>query len=229
MTTIIVLGVLCLIMAFLVALFHVKRIQKPKFVLKIAASLCFCAAGVVALFVRGSVDVFSALILAAFILGLVGDILLCLFAFLKEEYKTFFYIVGGGSFLLGHVLYVIAFISLGGLRAALLPIVLLIPAIYLILMKTKILNPGGMKLPLLAYAVVLSAMLMSTVDLAVQGLPIGVLVLAAGILFALSDTALFLGDYGNETVKKARVPLMFIVLLCYYAAQMLFAASILYI
>lgn len=229
MTVIIVLGILCFVSAFFVAWFEVKRKRRQMLVAKLTASLLFCAAGILALSIRGKVDFLGALMLSALVLGLAGDIYLALFSFIKREHAEFFYKVGGGAFLFGHVLYVIAMVSAGSWRLALTPIVFVVLVVYLVLMRTKTLRPASMKGSLLVYAVVLGGMVTAGINLALDGSHAGPLVVPAGILFILSDTALFLHDFGNERVRARRAPLNYTIMLCYFTAQILFAASIVFI
>lgn len=227
MTAIIVLGGLCMVSALVTARFHSTGTHRQKFVFKLVSSLLFCVAGIVALYLRDTVDLVTALMLLALILGLAGDILLCLFSFINKEYNKFFYAVGGAVFLFGHVLYAVAMLLQGEFNVSFLPLILMVPLLYYALMKTGVLQPGSMRLPLLGYGFALSCMLAATVNLAAQGASAGPLVLPAGLLFVLSDTALFLHDYGRAGLRARYGRLLdYTVMLCYYAAQMLFAASI---
>jgi len=100
---------LCAIGAFIQGVFIVvehKEKYVPAVILKGTASLFFVTVGVI-MILKGSND---KLVLIGLILGLVGDVLLNLrFVFTKIGSKVF--LAGVASFLIGHILYVVAIVT----------------------------------------------------------------------------------------------------------------------
>ena len=89
--------------------FCVLRASKATFyslTLKILASLCFIFAGILALTVVGWGTV-GIMIIVGMVFGLIGDIVLDLKIMYPEKNDTYF-LIGTGSFAVGHVFYFIA-------------------------------------------------------------------------------------------------------------------------
>lgn len=221
-----------MVCGLLVSYYYEKGRHQQRFVCKLLGSLLFFAAALVALALRAEAGRSVVWMMAAFLLGLVGDVLLALPAFLQEKYHSFFYMLGGGSFLLGHALFAAAFMQAGGFRFALLLLCPAVAALYLVLMALGAMRPAGMTAPVLGYGLALGVMLSGAAGLAAAGAPAGGFALGGACLFILSDTALFLFDYPGPGLQKARGALRFLdyaLMLAYYAAQGLFAMAVLYL
>jgi uncharacterized membrane protein YhhN len=127
-------------------------------------------------------------------------------------------------------MYIVVFLSAEPLKPYLIPVFLILPAAYAVLVKKKLINPGKNTLPVMIYSAVLGAMATSVVNLAVSGNGGGIFALIAGILFVLSDTALFIFNFGSERVKELRGKwFVYCVFIPYYIAQGLFALCLVYL
>ncbi|MDR1733773.1 MAG: lysoplasmalogenase [Oscillospiraceae bacterium] len=225
------LSAVCFLLAALTGVFRAKGMEKMRILFKTLASMMFCAVGFVALMGREvpQVSVRAVLLLVALLLGLVGDIFLGIDGFIHRDVVNFFFLLGGAPFLFGHIVYVGILLSIGTFEPAYLCILAVLPVLFLLLHYFKVWNLHSNLPPLLCYALVLSAMVMGTLNLARQGGTLGQLMIAPGILFAISDTSLFLGKFGTERIRRLKPLLSFMIMLTYYSAQCLFAISIRYI
>ena len=159
---------------------------------------------------RGST--YGYLVLAGLVLSWFGDV------FLIPRGKLSFRL-GLVSFLLGHVAYVVAFGSLGPnpLWTALAAIPLTLAAVVVFLWLRP--HLGKMKIPVLAYVVVISAM----VTVAVGTLPA-----AGGTVRVLGAVAFYLSDLGvarDRFVQQGFANRLFGLPL-YYGGQLLLASSV---
>jgi uncharacterized membrane protein YhhN len=199
------------------------------FACKVLASFLFCIAGIFAVLERG-IDPRSALMLAAFVSAFAGDILLALSGFADEKSNAFFSAIGGAAFLGGHIMYIIVFFGAAKFNPYLIPIFFILPTAYAFLIRTKRVNPGKNVLPVWLYSVVLGAMLTSVINLAAARNRAGILAVIAGALFVFSDTALFFFNFGSEKIRMLHGKLfIFLVHIPYFAAQFLFASTIILI
>ncbi|MDR3185427.1 MAG: lysoplasmalogenase [Christensenellaceae bacterium] len=219
------------ILIILVRLIFVKKANaKSGFVFKFLSSFSFCLAGVIAAFSRGAFNPTFAgsMLIMALILALCGDVILALPHYVAFEYKDLFSAIGGASFLLGHVLYCIVFFSIGSFNYYLLPVIILIPLLYFIINKVKVVNFGKNFPLILGYGSILSALLLATLNLSINGNVAGCFSLAAAVLFILSDSSLFLYTFGCKEFMKGKA-IVWLIFLPYYLAQALFVFSILVI
>jgi len=179
-------------------------------VCKPAASVLFVLAGM-------SQDPFATpygrWVAAGLVLGAVGDVLL-----IPKDPRAF--LAGLGSFLLGHVAYAAGFVARGVAwdHAGMALLVMLVP----LLLVGRWLLPnvkGGMRVPVLAYMVVITVMVALAYGSTAQlgGWPI----LVAAVAFFLSDLSVARDRFvAHAFVNKAwGLPL-------YYGAQVLFALTI---
>jgi uncharacterized membrane protein YhhN len=199
------------------------------FASKVISSLLFCLAGLAAVLGR-EVTLPRAGMLAAFLLALLGDIFLGLHPFTHKKHKNYFFLLGTVPFLFAQLLYIAVFLSLVPFHWALAPLALLLPVLYLLLIQRGVLAYlCENTLPILVYGLIVSIMVVSGVSLLVAGHPAGFWALPAGLLFALSDTSLFLFNFGSDRVRAHGKGLTALVMLPYYAAQALFALALLQI
>jgi len=193
------------------------------FASKVAASVFFCAAGLVAVLGR-EITLPRAGMLAAFLLALLGDIFLGLGPFTHEKHKNFFFLLGSAPFLLAQLLYIAVLLSLAPFSWALLPIAFALPVIYILLIwRGALAYLCENTAPIMLYGAVMSVMAMAAANALAAEHPAGAFALAAGVLFALSDTCLFLNNFGSDRVRAHGRGLTALVMLPYYAAQALFA------
>lgn len=203
-----------------------KGTPKEKLFSKSVASLLFLVAAIFGLLTpTAGADIpgYGTLLLLGLIFGFVGDVLLETQAVVPEKQKLFF-VSGLGSFLLGHVFYIILLAKLASFSW--LHIVLAL-ALFALIMWLKTLtksDPGKMMVPVIAYAAIISVMVGFAVGayFAAPG-KLTFTVLIAALMFLVSDVLLAYIYFGPKTVK----PLRACNLSFYYAAQITLALSML--
>ena len=200
---------------------------KRKFVLalifKTLASLCFVLIGLFSLPL--AVDQQSAKYLfIGLILGAVGDVFLNVCRLVKKPAVVF--LLGGTSFFLRHILYLLVLIPAA--RAYFVPAVIagMVTAIsILVFLHWRVETDRLLYIESLGYMVTVSLMASFAVFGAVAqaGDTARLLRAVGGVLFLTSDTMLFF-----RMIKKEKAPaiLGFLLLLAYYPAQCLIALSI---
>lgn len=211
----------CLVLGVWYATFHGKPNRKKALCVKSAASLMFVILAIVCLAVKSSS--YGAVILFALIAGAIADVLLGM-RFITAHYKQRFFLAGAAVFALGHIGYIVAINLLGKvdlvyyiLGAALGIALCGIP------MLLKKVHYGKLRIPLFGYAIILGMMLMSAVSYAVSSGAGWQAVLVAAVLFAISDFVLLLMLF-----VKSDMPGSIVNLSTYYAAQSLFALTIIW-
>lgn len=136
----------------------------------------------------------AGLLKAALVFSVIGDV-----ALLFEYRNPLFFMVGLGSFLLAHVLYILAFNAIGKAngRARLRWEWIIAVAAYLgILLYVLLPYLGELKIPVIIYAVVLCGMLLMVVH-AFRSLykKPGIICLAGALLFVVSDSVLAINKF----------------------------------
>lgn len=245
MVYVIVLASLTVCCALVCAVAQVLGKYPVKFAFKTAASVMFVLTALVALRVSGNIE-YGVLILVALVFGLLGDVFLSMDPFVKDKKSQgYFYIIGGASFAIGHIFYIVVFFTLAPLNPWTLFMLVALPALTLFLTTAKvrkthvvgedgvtvtvrkpIMAVGKLAIAFTAYSCVLGLMLTSTLNvyLASPGTH-GLLLLLAAVFFSISDTALALNDFAKLDIPgKKYFP--FVVMLFYYAAQAMFALTI---
>lgn len=159
------------------------------------------------------------------ICGWVGDIFLTMGPFFPEGNKRIentITILGGLAFFAGHILYIVAFFSVSEKKTALFLILYFVTlAIEIVLKQILRLKMGGMTIPILVYAMMVTLMFTSGV---VAGLSAGIPALCVGAgLFLLSDLTLGVKTFSP---KFNTLPVRILYLTAYYVAQMLLVHSI---
>lgn len=156
---------------------------------------------------------YKGLIVAGLLFCLGGDILLML--------PARYFIGGLVSFLVGHLLYIVAFVTDTGFQFSLLwllPLLVFGGVIY------SLLHPhlGSMRLPVIIYMITILAMAWQALGRwSDQPTSSGLLAAVGAVLFVLSDSTLAL-DRFRAKFRSARV----IVLSTYWLAQWLIALSV---
>lgn len=226
-----VLAGVCVAVSAVTAWLRNKSYEKMRFASKMVASLLFCLIAFLALSRREEpMNYRVVLMLCALLLGLFGDIFLGIDHLVKEDIRSFMFLVGGIPFFFGHITYIVLLLSYGDIQLWLLPLVPLTPFACWLLKKYHVVNPGRKSFVLLmGYSVVLGLMMLSTINLAVQGGTLGKLMIFPGILFAISDSTLFISRYCTEKFHRFRPAFSYTVMLPYYAAQALFALAVAYL
>jgi YhhN-like protein. len=130
-------------------------------------------------------------------------------------------------FLIGHIMYIVWLLRFTvGFNYWLLSICVVLPCIMFLMAKLKILQPGKATVPCIAYAAVIGLMLAAAINvyLKLGGETISKLILVGGILFTVSDCCLAVFNFGGTKPNW----LKYLYMPTYYAAQLIFAISILY-
>ena len=222
------LRLIALLAAIAAALFtRVAYIGRPfgKLCTKTLASVGFLLVGILCACAtplgpgRTSYTVFM---LIGLILGLVGDVSLAyqeVFPRQKERY----FLVGLGAFLMGHLFYIAAFAFLPQSGALWLLVAVLLFLALLCAQRFFRVDLGTMRLPVYAYAAVISIMAGLASGTAVGGQNLqGWLVCIAAWLFVFSDGVLALLYFGRPRGRWLTAA----NLGSYYLAQLLLALSI---
>jgi uncharacterized membrane protein YhhN len=210
--------------ALLSGLFNIKENPVKRLVYKLLGSVLFCAVGLGAMYARGSFSTYGIGVMSALILGLIGDLFLCMNGLAEPGKLMFFNAVGFFCFLLGHVLFVAIFLSVTTFHWQVLPVFLVVPLGLGLFMISGMLNAKKLNIALLGYSSFLGLMLMSAVNLYLNTKNIaGIFAVIAAVLFAVSDLSLALREFGKFINKKF---LIFDIQVTYYIAQCLFALSI---
>ena len=229
MIAIYVLSALSIILGVLSGFFNLRVNPTRRIFTKGLASILFLAVALIAIYIKGA-SLYAVLVLGALILGAIGDLYLCLNAniALKEKTTNLFFI-GGASFFAGHALFIVAYITCVPFPLYLIPCALILPillGVALLVGKKKI-SLGKLTPFAFAYGIILNLMLVVTINAFAHNSnnAFGIISLVAGILFAISDGALFFKEFSH---LKGNPILIYVVLVTYYVAQCLFACSILF-
>lgn len=203
-------GLLCLISVLALVVSDLKGCRLGRYVCKPFAAAAFLWAAIT----LGATDSnYGLWLLAGLIMCAAGDVLL-----MFESERAF--LAGLGTFLIGHILYAIAFttlpISSSGIALSLAPAVLLAGV------TLRWLNPylvGPMRGAVYAYMLAITAMLVTAGASIGQGIIWPILLGALG--FAISDIAVAQRQFVAPTIKNSvwGTPL-------YFASQMLLAVSV---
>jgi uncharacterized membrane protein YhhN len=200
---------------------EVRHHRRGRYLWKPLASLAFCLVPVFAGALDGA-GAFATWIMAGLILGAIGDV------FLMFDHPRAF--LGGlGSFLLGHVAYVIAFHHAVPIdhwaEGGLLGIAIAVAVIGAIILRYLWPRLGTMRGPVVAYILVISTMLVGGIAVAVRE---NVLSQDARVLAAAGAAAFYASDLAvaRERFVSKGVWNRIIGLPVYYGAQLLIAWSI---
>lgn len=151
--------------------------------------------------------------LAAFVLSFVGDL-----ALLGEQ-KPF--LLGGiGAFLLAHVAYAAAFLGLAPSWVGVLVTAVPIALLGALVARALLPRAGSLAKPVVAYVVVIGAMVALAGGVAARGGPGTALALVAAVLFFVSDLFVARQRFVQRTPWNRYVGLPL-----YYAAQLLFGVA----
>jgi len=228
MTILYILALACVVVAVPTGILRHMGREKGRLVAKLTASILFCMVAFLAVPQRAEpINTQVVLMLMALVMGLMGDIVLGVDKFVPKKDRAYLLIVGGAPFLFGHVLYIILLLSYGNLNWRLFLLTPVLPALFWLMHKK--LDFGKNLYFLLIYSLVLSAMMISTFNIALQGGELGRLMILPGLLFTISDSSLFLNKYGAGKLGRVSTLVFYTVPIPYFAAQALFALSIVYL
>ena len=182
---------------------RVRLFAKP------AASICFVTTAVV----NGALDsAYGSWVVVALVLSAIGDV-----ALLGRSSRMFLF--GLGSFLFGHVGYVLAFgvRGLDVMWAAVAFVALVPPVVFVLVWLLP--HAGSLRIPVVAYTAVISTMVAAAVG--TVGVDLDLRILAGAVAFYLSDLAVA----RDRFVAPGRVNRTWGLPL-YYAAQFLLAWTV---
>ena len=213
-----IVGVLAVLLAALYIRVNQYGAPPVKLLLKTLASLAFVCLGLLGAARAGGA--YAWLTWIGLILGAAGDVLLqCMDCRPKDRER--FFRAGLGAFLIGHVFYIVAFALLGRVTGWAVLLAAVLFAALLLLQFPARMDLKGQKVPVYAYAAVISVMTAFAV-LSFGAGARGALVGLGGILFLVSDAILALIFF--SPIREKALPTW--NLITYYAAQILLAISI---
>lgn len=204
--------------------------------LKTAVSVLFVTLGVYGAWLsalKGSVSLLCPFVLLGLLFGLLGDIWLDLKYVFPEEDAPFTY-AGFCVFGVGHILYILGMLLTycpsGKPMTVIAPVLLalVLSVGNAVLEKPMKLNYGKFKPVVIAYGVVLFAMVLIAGSLALdygwKNAPLN-LIFIGGVFFALSDLILSGTYFGKGKERPVDLALNYIT---YYAAQFLIASALVF-
>lgn len=168
------------------------------------------------LILTGDNYTFNILIIAGLCGGFIGDLFL--------SFDTKFFLQGLASFLIGHILYITAFVYYGGI--ALYPVIysilIIISLTYLAVFFKTLTKKMDMVIicAIIAYVIILNLMVMSALHMERQS-GLFPFILTGAILFFISDSVLAVQLFQKEFKLNH-----FIILSTYYGAQLFIALGI---
>lgn len=200
---------------------------------KTCGSLCFVVVGVLAFYLSehtGKEKSYSLAVILGLMLGLVGDIFLCLYdCNSNPKRKNLIQTVGVAFFFLGHMCYMFNFLTLETFKLYLLPTLIVLPIVYVILACKVLTSSKAQNVMLAIYYFALNLILTSSINLMIaRGVNAFTLLNLIGcVLFISSDTVLGLSWFAPSL--KLPKSHDYYIILSYYAAQCMFALSIFFI
>lgn len=208
-------------------------------VLKMICATLFVAVGVLSIFISGNTSSYALTMLAGLVFGWIGDY------FLHAKPSNVYFVIGFSSFLIGHLVYIAAYMSTlpklfpeyghfnlsEFITGAVIVIVSYIFAVYVIKMKF---NPKPVKYAVALYAVILVTMFLKASVLGVKlwlsgasnGLWAMIVLVLGSFFFVLSDASLAVILFGG---KNKSYPLKIFNIVTYFWGQIMLASSILFV
>jgi len=193
--------------------------QKRTLITKGISSLLFIAIGVAGYYIMKTPGEYALWIIAALIMGLIGDLFLVFPNILKS------FILGLAAFLVGQIIYGATFLRFGGFVYYDIIIYAVIVGASLFAYSKSSLHLGKMKIPVLFYLLIISFMYTMSVSILYKGgfnPPTTALIVAGATLFLVSDIVLAFVRFQENAKPRLRG----INLALYYSGQILLALSI---
>lgn len=236
-----ILFVLCVIIEIIFTPLYLKafwpRPNKKSLLLKMICSTAFVCTGILSMYIADNFTPYAATMLIGLVLGWIGDY------FLHAKSTMGFFLTGGGSFMMGHLAYIIAFIraipvfnpEMGYVTIPEIVVFVVIFVVFgTIMIKKFHFETPFLKALTFLYGTFLVTMLIKSVALGVAYLGSGnqnnIIVLLwmslSGLMFFMSDFSLGIMLLGGHNENR-RLKVFNIV--TYFGAQMLLASSILFI
>ena len=174
---------------------------KKFFFTKALNSLIFVAIGVVGFLLLETPQEYALPIIAALVMGMVGDL------FLVFSYSVKSFIIGLLAFLVGQIIYGVTFLSFGGFMVYDLIIYAAVVALCLIVYKNSSLELGKMKIPVFFYVLIIAFMFSMAVSLIYKGAfnaETTILIAIGATLFLASDAVLAYVRFGKDPKPALR-------------------------
>lgn len=224
-----VLMALTIVLSIITVTLQTKAYLGMKFLIKSLASFSFMAMALAAIALLPKVEIWHICVIAALLFGLMGDIFLGTKGIVREEYIEPLLLAGLLFFLVGHIIYIIVFMTIiNSYVIYLFAIVIVFPLIIYVLMKKNFIEPKKATLPIIMYSSIIALMFVAALNfiIATKGSTKGVLVFVGAVLFTLSDLLLVFynfRDFGNNLLIKNTIA--FVYMPTYYVAQTLFVLA----
>ena len=231
-----ILFVIDMVFAALYIKFGLPKVTKKSYVYKMIASGTFVINGLIA-FLCYNNSVFSKWVLLGLVFGWLGDIIIALEPFIKDDEKkkkrnTIAVTAGGVLFFFGHVLYIIAFIKELIITKSFNPVLYgcivgfaIGGALTFLLFKIRM---GKFTVPIIIYAIAITSMFALSTNVAITNtngnIFFKIALIIAPLFFVISDTTIVLRFFNKE--KYEIYPIRIVNLGTYFIAQMLFGLAI---
>lgn len=236
-----ILFILCVIIEIIFTPLYLKafwpRPNKKSLKLKMICSTAFVCTGILSMYIADNFTPYAITMLTGLVLGWIGDY------FLHAKSTMGFFLTGGGSFMMGHLAYIIAFIRAipvfnAEMGYVTIPEIVAFVIIFIvfgtIMIKKFNFQTPFLKAVTFLYGAFLVTMLIKSVALGItyfgSGNENNIIVLLwmslAGIMFFMSDFSLGVMLLGGHN-ENHRLKVFNIV--TYFGSQMLLASSILFI
>ncbi|HKM29691.1 MAG TPA: lysoplasmalogenase family protein [Bacilli bacterium] len=207
--------------------YYFKVTKEIRLALKLATSLWFVLLGIAAIFIQTDKNIkFSIIMLLGLIFGFLGDAVLGLRRTNSESNKAFF-CVGLLAFMLGHILYSLAYFSFSSYPQYIYFLVALAVTVVLIvvveLTKVKL---GYLRAPNYLYTYISSFLLTTIVLAVIDGFTLGKTLALLGIVSFISSDVILNYLYFKELSPAKFKIYKYINIVTYYVGQMLIALSI---
>ena len=200
--------------------------KKYGFPLKMLCALLYLATGILSALAADSITDYSLMILAALVFGVLGDF------FLEYKRKKFFPL-GAVLFAFGHIIYSATFLFIGECNAmshiwAVLGMTVAVTTVIFAFAKTKLRLKGKKKMIMIYVPVLIfsfaCAVVKGIIAMSEGSFAFGLCLIWGGSMFFASDIMIGVGKGGTKRPKF----LHYAVSYTYFAAQALFALSILF-
>jgi len=216
--------ILCCAGALLQGLFiysEFRRNMHAAVILKGSAALLFVLVGFLGYREIGGTAL-SRLILYGLILGALGDILLNV-RYLVGKREQFFFVAGTASFFAGHVMYLIALMTVCDNVVPVIIADVIVTAVIICIMLKKIIASTSMKILGGVYIIAVVLMACTAVGNAVSiQNPGRIMYAVGGVFFLISDLILIFNTFG----KNRQMSWSAVCLTLYYIGQMLIALAL---
>ena len=225
-----------MVFAALYIRYGLPTITKRSYCYKMFASGIFLINGLIGYFYYNN-SIFSKWVLLGLAFGCLGDVVIALEPFIKENEKkkkrnTIAVTIGGALFFIGHLMYIVAFAKELKLTESFIPVLYfcivggIIAVAFVTFAFTKI-RMGKFTIPIAFYALAITSMLALSVNVALTsttgGIPFKIVMFVAPLFFVISDTTIVLRFFDKQ--KYGTYPIRIINLGTYFIAQMLFGLA----